>query len=119
MIPIPAVLIAVAKTPVVGAIAKAAATMAATTAARLLTQKGVNKMGGRPRRDDSREEDPEEREARLSLLKSQREAAEAEKLAAEQAAVAARARRLRDLVWTAVAIIVGLAVLGALAIWAL
>ena len=43
-------------------------------------------------------------------MREQRQAAEDEKLAAEQSAAAYRARRLRDLVWTAVAIIVGLAV---------
>ena len=51
-------------------------------------------------------------------MREQRQAAAAEKLDAEQAAEADRARRLRDLVWTAVAIIVGLAALGALAVWA-
>ena len=75
-------------------------------------------MGGRSRGDRSGDEDPEEREARLALMREQRQVAEAEKLAAEQAAEADRARRLRDLVWTEVAIIVGLAALGALAVWA-
>ena len=75
-------------------------------------------MGERSRRNRFGDEDPEERETRLALMREQRQAAEAEKLAAEQAAAADRARRLRDLVWTAVAIIVGLAALGALAVWA-
>ena len=55
----------------------------------------------------------------MALLREHRQAAEAEKLAAERAAAADRARRLRDLVWTSVAIIVGVGMLGALAIWAL
>ena len=119
MIQIPAAIVAVVKAPIVAKIAFPAATTAATTAARLLTQKGVNRMGSRSSRNRSGDEDPEEREARLSLLKAQMQAAEAEKLAAEQAAAADRARRTRDLVWTCVTIIVGVGVLGALAIWAL
>ena len=117
MIPILAVLIATARAPVVGVIAKAVATTTATTAARLLTQKGLNKIGTRSPGNRSGNDDPEEREARLALLRSQTQAAKAEKLASEQSAATDRARRLRDLVWTAVAIIVGLAVLGALAFW--
>ena len=117
MIPIPAVLIAAARAPVVGAIARAVATTTATTAARLLTQKGVNKIWIRSPGNRSGNEDPVEREARLALIREQTRAAEAEKLASEQSAATNRARRLRDLVWTGVAIIVGLAVLGALAFW--
>ena len=119
MIQIPAAIAAVVKAPIVAKIAVPAATTAATTAARLLTQKGVNKMGPRSRGNRSGDEDPEEREARLSLLRAQRQAAEAEKLAAEQAAAADRARRTRDLVWTGVAIVLGVGVMGALATWAL
>jgi hypothetical protein len=42
---IPSVLISIAKSPIVAAVAADAAKTASRTAARLLTQKGVDKMG--------------------------------------------------------------------------
>ena len=72
MIPIPAILLAVAKTAVAGAVAKAAAPQAA----RLLTKKNGGKMGARSLINPSENENPEEREARLALGTGQMHAAE-------------------------------------------
>ena len=86
---IPSVLISIAKFPMVAAVAVDAAKTAPRTDARLLTQKGVDKMGEDPVRIVPLMGIRRNAKPGVALMREQRQEAEAKKLAAQEAAAAA------------------------------